>query len=253
MIAVKLKELRGQKGLSQAALANILNVSQQAVARWETNKNMPDNGTLRNIADYFNISVDELIGRHVDDLREKDAVMATLSNLDEIKFSLDLQKDPKKKAFWDAFKNLFMSDQENQQATLPEVPYSKETKKIPIIASVKCGPNGLAFEEDEGHVMVDDSYHGNIKAFRCRGDSMTGIGIYEGDIAIVRMQEEVEDGALAVVVINGEEGALKRVRRHEDVLILESYNVAYPPRVFTGKEMNDVKIVGKVMETRRVY
>lgn len=247
----RLVRLRDMRGLSQAQVADIIGVDRTSYAKYEKNVNKPTR-KLKELSELFNVTTDYILCND-----EQDSVIqslgASFKSIDDIRFSADLQKDPKKKAFWEAFKNLFMSDQENQQATLPEVPYSKETKKIPIIASVKCGPNGYAFEETDGHVMVDDSYKGNIKAFRCRGDSMNGIGIYEGDIAIVRMQEEVEDGELAVVVINGEEGALKRVRKHEDVLILESYNVAYPPRVFTGKEMNDVRIVGKVMETRRVY
>ncbi len=247
----RLRDLRTRAGYSQEDVAKFLGVGRTTYLKYETNENKPTR-KLNELASLFNVSTDYIMCNDNNSITEKFGE-PTLQALEDMKFSVDFQKDPKKKAFWDAFKDLFMSDQENQQATLPEVPYSKETKKIPIIASVKCGPNGLAFEEDEGHVMVDDSYKGNIKAFRCRGDSMDGIGIYEGDIAIVRLQEEVEDGALAVVVIDGEEGALKRVRKHEGVLILESYNAAYPPRVFAGKEMNDVRVVGKVMETRRVY
>lgn len=128
-----------------------------------------------------------------------------------------------------------------------------ENKKIPIIGSVKCGPNGLAYEYLEGYVFVDDSLTGDVTAFVCKGDSMKDIGISDGDIAIVRRQCTIENGELAVVIINGEEGTLKRVRYHDNVMILEAANPAYPPRIFSGKEMNTVKIFGKVIQVRKNF
>lgn len=126
-----------------------------------------------------------------------------------------------------------------------------ENKRIPIIGSVKCGPDGLAFEYLEGYVYIDDSYSGEIRAFRCRGDSMKDIGITDGDIAIVRIQETIECGELAIVTINGDEGTLKRVRKFDNGIILEAANPDYPPRVFTGKDLELIHIVGKVLETRK--
>ena len=128
-----------------------------------------------------------------------------------------------------------------------------ENKKIPIIGSVRCGPNGLAFQYLEGYVLVGDEYHGDIVSFRCRGDSMKDLGITDGDIAIVRLQEEIETGELAVVVINGDEGTLKRVRKFEGGIILEAANQEYEPRVFTGDELSTVRIVGKVLEVRKKF
>ena len=126
-----------------------------------------------------------------------------------------------------------------------------ETKKIPIIGTVKCGPNGLAFEDIDGYVYVDDDLTGEIFALRCKGDSMKFEAIDDGDIAIVRRQDDVECGELAVVVVNGDEGTLKRVRKFKGGIILEAANPDYPPRIFTGEDLNKIKIVGKVLETRR--
>lgn len=128
-----------------------------------------------------------------------------------------------------------------------------ENKKIPIIGSVRCGPNGLAFQYLEGYVLVGDEYHGDIVSFRCRGDSMKDLGITDGDIAIVRLQEEIETGELAVVVINGDEGTLKRVRKFEGGIILEAANQEYEPRVFTGDGLSTVRVVGKVLEVRKKF
>ena len=126
-----------------------------------------------------------------------------------------------------------------------------ETKKIPIIGTVKCGPNGLAFEDIDGYVYVDDDLTGEIFALRCKGDSMKFEAIDDGDIAIVRRQDDVECGELAVVAVNGDEGTFKRVRKFDGGIILEAANPDYPPRIFTGEDLNKIKIVGKVLETRR--
>ena len=128
-----------------------------------------------------------------------------------------------------------------------------ENKKLPIIGTVKCGPDGLAFQYLEGYILIGEEYKGDVIAFRCRGDSMKDLGINSDDIAIVRQQEDVENGELAIVVVNGEEGMLKRVRKFEGGIILESANSEYPPRIITGKELETVHIVGKVLEVRKKF
>lgn len=71
MFTQRLKQLRSEKELSQAKLAEMLNMSQQAVAKWETKKATPDPATLIVLAGYFDVSVDYLLGnsnkRHLDE------------------------------------------------------------------------------------------------------------------------------------------------------------------------------------------
>ena len=57
----KIKEHRKQAGLSQEQLAERLNVSRQAITKWETNKGIPDIANLIAISDEFGLSLDELI------------------------------------------------------------------------------------------------------------------------------------------------------------------------------------------------
>ena len=134
-----------------------------------------------------------------------------------------------------------------------EIPMPEDIQKIPMIATVKCGTDGLAFEEDGGFINVEKKHGEDLRAFRCKGDSMIGAGIHDGDVAIVRIQDSVESGELAVVVINSDEGTLKRVHTQNDAIILESANPDYPARVFTGVDRAIVHIVGKVIETRRKW
>lgn len=206
---LRLREIREAKGMSQIEAAKQLNVSRQSYNFYENGKRDPDTQTLQRMAEFFNVSVDYLLGRD-DKLFPK--------------FNLQM---------------------------FGEVP--PENRKIPIIGSVRCGPNGLAFQYLEGYVLVGDEYKGDIVSFRCRGDSMKDLGINDGDLAIVRLQEEVESGELAVVVINGDEGTLKKVRKFEGGIILEAANQEYAPRIFTGEELSIVRIVGKVLEVRKKF
>ena len=202
---MRLAELRNSRKISQKDLAAIIGYSQNMISQWENGTRDPGTEVLKQLADFFGVTVDYLLGRTAD--------ISQLSG--------------------------YLG---------PVV----ENKKIPIIGSVKCGPDGLAFEYIDGCVPIDDSYNGNIIAFRCKGDSMKDMGIEEGDIAIVRQQDDVESGEVAVVIVNGDEGTLKRVRKFEDgsVMLLPA-NSHYEPRVFAGEQLNTVKIVGKVLEVRK--
>lgn len=63
MVANSLKDLRKSRCLSQRDVARMLNVTQQAIASWENGRTEPSNMALVEIADYFNVSVDYLLGR----------------------------------------------------------------------------------------------------------------------------------------------------------------------------------------------
>ena len=60
---MRLKELREQKGVSQAELANFLRVVRSTICQYEKGNRMPDSNILCKLADYFNVSVDYLLGR----------------------------------------------------------------------------------------------------------------------------------------------------------------------------------------------
>lgn len=61
MLAERLKELRKKEGLTQEQLAEELNVSRQAIAKWESGKGSPDIENLKNISVYFHVSIDYLV------------------------------------------------------------------------------------------------------------------------------------------------------------------------------------------------
>jgi transcriptional regulator with XRE-family HTH domain len=62
MFSQRIKELRQKKDISQLGLAKQIGFSQQAVAKWETDRATPSPETLARIAEFFNVSADYLIG-----------------------------------------------------------------------------------------------------------------------------------------------------------------------------------------------
>ncbi len=70
MIAEKIKKYRKERGLTQEALASVLGVSYQSVSKWETGDGYPDITLLPSIANYFEVTVDELIGNDEISARE---------------------------------------------------------------------------------------------------------------------------------------------------------------------------------------
>lgn len=77
----------------------------------------------------------------------------------------------------------------------------------------------------------------------CKGDSMTGARICDGDTVCVKAQETVESGQIAAVSVD-EELRLARVYYIDNGLVLQPQNSEYPPLVFLGDKMAHVNILG---------
>lgn len=118
-------------------------------------------------------------------------------------------------------------------------------KKIPLVGSIACGTPILAQQNIEKIVDVPENIRCDF-ALRCKGDSMIGAGIHDGDAVYIHIQPEVENGEIAAVRI-GEEATLKRVYYDGTTLTLMPYNNAYAPMVYTGPQLEDVHIEGKAV------
>ena len=125
---------------------------------------------------------------------------------------------------------------------------------IPLIGTVKAGYDYLAQENWEGTVdlakKIADT--GEFFALKIKGDSMIP-AFYEGDIVIIRKQNDCENNQVAVVIVNGDEGTLKKVKKTDEGIILQPFNSAYSPVMYTNKEIKEVPIViaGIFHELRR--
>lgn len=136
--------------------------------------------------------------------------------------------------------------QPTQKATIPPgfIPMPKMVK-VPLVGSIACGTPILAEQNIDGHVDAPEDIRCDF-ALRCKGDSMIGAGIHDGDAVYIHIQPEVENGEIAAVRI-GEEATLKRVYYDGTTLTLMPYNNAYAPMVYTGPQLEDVHIEGKAV------
>lgn len=154
-----------------------------------------------------------------------------------------------------------------QQIYLNEEEYKKQFEKtdilgnpvapVPLLGSVKAGYNYLAQENWIGTVDVETSLVGDGKdyfALKVKGDSMAPVFI-EGDIVIIKKQNDCENNEFAVVIINGDEGTLKKIKKMDNGIILQPLNPAYGPVMYTKEEMETIPIiiVGVVKQLKREF
>lgn len=117
--------------------------------------------------------------------------------------------------------------------------------RVPLLGDIACGSPVLATENLSGFVSSPEGSGADF-ALRCKGDSMIGARILDGDIVLIRQQPDVDDGEIAAVLIDNE-ATLKRVHRKKNYLILAPANPAYEPIVLTGEELSEVRILGKAV------
>ncbi len=118
-------------------------------------------------------------------------------------------------------------------------------KKLPVLGEISCGQPVFCHEgnEDEAVIVADSKADFCLVA---KGDSMTGVRIYEGDIVFIKEQDDVENGEIAAVIID-DEATLKRVFKKGGVITLMSENPKYDPLVYTPDEFTRIRILGKAV------
>jgi len=128
---------------------------------------------------------------------------------------------------------------------------------IPVVGVVRAGYGGLAFESDLGTETVDAGIlRGYAKDdffyLKVKGDSMEP-RLYEGDLVLVRRQTSIDSGSYAVVTIDDEEGVVKIVEYDKDSITLISQNHNYPPRKFSGADVERIRVIGRVIESKSKF
>ena len=128
---------------------------------------------------------------------------------------------------------------------------SVEQRDVPILGQVAAGKNLYAEENITGYVRVEPKIWGNLFALKVKGDSMSP-RIMDGDTIIVREQPDVESGQIAVVIINGDEGVVKKVVKFPGGISLVSLNSSYNPLIFYNEEIETlpIRIIGRVIQNR---
>ena len=138
----------------------------------------------------------------------------------------------------------FSEDAAKSVMTLPGVlPVSHMTKK-PRFGAIACGDPILAVENVDGYDDVPDDIHCDFTLI-CKGDSMIGARIHDGDVVYIRQQPDVENNEIAAVIIDEESVTLKRVYRNDGYLVLLSENPSFAPIVINGD--HTARIIGKAV------
>lgn len=138
-------------------------------------------------------------------------------------------------------------------ASFIEYPRSYKTAQIPVLGKVAAGVPTEALEDVLDYVDIPEemAQNGDYFGLRIKGHSMEP-RIWDGDTVIVRRQEWVEDGSIAVVNVNGYDTTCKKVKYSDMGVTLISFNPIYEP-MFFSKEQATVEpfvILGRVVEIR---
>lgn len=129
--------------------------------------------------------------------------------------------------------------------------------KIPVLGRVVAGIPIEAVEEilDYEEISPDMAAHGEYFALQVFGQSMEP-KFSEGDVVIVKRQPDVDSGDIAIVMINGDEATIKKVKKLPDGIMLIASNTAvYEPTFYSKKEIDELPVVilGKVVELRAKF
>ena len=203
----RLKELRATSGITQDELGAKLGVQKAAICKYETGRVPIPSEMALTLCDIFGVSADYLLGR-------------------------------------DVVTPLFKEKRSTSSSFMP-IP---ETVGVPLVGRVHAGLPILAEENiteyipvPASDVSVDEYFYMEVE-----GDCMTGEFIPEGALVVVRLQNRVENGQIAVVRL-GEEVLLRKVKWMGGSLMLIPANPRYEPMLVNG---GDVEIIGRVTEVR---
>lgn len=136
----------------------------------------------------------------------------------------------------------------------------KERRKkgvtINVLGRVAAGIPIEAIENiiDTEEITEEMAKTGDFFGLKICGDSMEP-KISEGDIVIVRKQEDAENGQIIIATVNGTDATCKRLRKYRDGIELISNNPSYGPMFFSNEEIESkpVKIIGRVVELRSKF
>lgn len=225
-IGENLKSLRKSRNLTLENLSNelnktypnTLNFNKGKISKWENNKEEPMLSSIKLLADYFNVTIDDIYKG------------VTKSNINVIYNKLEDGRKVKVVEF--AERQL---DEQNN------------SKVIPLVGVTAANPQVMEYADEINDVEVSTNVPSNADfALVVRGDSMED-EYYDGDIVFYRSQNQVENGELAIVEIEGDGVTFKKVIFDYDnkKIILRSLNEKYPDRIV---DSDQARIIGKVVK-----
>ena len=142
----------------------------------------------------------------------------------------------------------YLEPSDHKSRALTPVSGPSMVPRVPILGRVTAGLPILAVEEHIGYVPFEPAAGGGeYYALRIRGDSMTGAGILDGDLVIVRQDAQARSGDIVIALLE-DEATCKTLNLTQDGVWLMPENPAYPPINGTG-----CQILGVVKAVYREY
>ena len=265
--AEKLKMLRELKGLSQADCAKALGLDRTTYVKYENGGSVRRN--VEKLARFFRVSTDYLLGNTDNPVRpyaemDQDEMNEPIQEVVTLRDKYGgLRKDKSVPVYSEDTldKSIACAKKLIEEDPLPAPTHPSSHKittehgvRIPVLGRVVAGIPIEAIEEviDWEEIPQRLAASGKFFALRVCGHSMEP-RILEGDVVIVRQQEDVDSGDIAIVMVNGDEATVKRVKKQEDGITLIATNTSvYEPHFYSNQEIRDlpVRILGKVVELR---
>lgn len=145
--------------------------------------------------------------------------------------------------------DLIENDTANSELPTNAIPYNP-THRIPILGRISAGRPIYAEENIEGYIYTELNHGGEYFALRVNGDSMNAAHLVNGSIVVVRKQDFVDDGEIAVVLVGDDEATVKRFYHTDNIVTLmpQSTNPEHQPQIYDLKNTN-IRIIGKVAQT----
>ena len=124
---------------------------------------------------------------------------------------------------------------------------------INVLGRVAAGVPIEAIEDviDTEEISDEMASGGYFFGLQIHGDSMEP-KMSEGDVVIVRQQNDAESGEIVIAMVNGDEATCKRLRKYDGGIMLLSNNPKFEPMIFTSEDIvnKPVRIIGKVVDLR---
>lgn len=125
--------------------------------------------------------------------------------------------------------------------------------QIPVLGTIPAGIPIEAIEEiiDYEEIPQTIASKGEYFGLKVKGDSMSP-RIQNGDVVIVKKQEDAESGDICVVMVNGFDATLKQIKKDYNGITLVPFNKEYKQMFYSNKDIEElpIKIIGKVIELR---
>jgi len=244
-IGTLLRNLRLRRGLSQFELASSAGINNSYLSRIENGERRPSPKILKKFSEILDYSYDELVVRS--GILSEEFVRSTAPP--------DLHAlDPTTHVLQELISKI--QGQPSVPAQHPTVSKDLKRSQIPVFDTVPAGllkeANVVeAYDDVEKLVLTEDEMGFDAQAFGLivQGDSMVEAGILDGDVLIVSPNTKVNDGDIAVVLVNKQSTTVKKVYIEESKVILQPANSNFRPQVLNYPD--EVEILGKVILVRR--